>query len=118
MAKKVNIYDDLHEALASAIAYEQGQKVDLRVTEVPTLRKSIRPEEIRSIRETLHATQAMFARYIGVSAKAVQSWEQGTRHPQSAALRLLSIAKENPRILLSGTQKTTAATAARAYGTR
>jgi DNA-binding transcriptional regulator YiaG len=104
MARKVDIYDHLREALAGALAYERGTGVDLRVTEIPTLPKSIRPEEIRAIRENLHATQALFARYIGVSPKAVQSWEQGTRRPQSTALRLLSIAKENPRILLSGTQ--------------
>jgi putative transcriptional regulator len=43
----------------------------------------------------------MFALYLNVSPNAVRSWEQGTRKPQQAALKLLAIAKRNPRALLS-----------------
>jgi len=102
MAKKikVNIYDDMRQALSVSQAYERGDKVDLRVTEIPSPPKLMKPEEIRKIRESLHASQAVFAHFLCVSAKAVQSWEQGARRPQSAALRLLSIAKKNPQLLL------------------
>jgi putative transcriptional regulator len=103
MAKKVNqnLYDGLREALTEAHAYERGARVDLRVTEIPAPPKPIKPEEIRRIRESLHASQAVFAQFLCVSPKAVQSWEQGTRRPQSTALRLLAIARENPRVLLN-----------------
>jgi len=102
MAKKikVNVYDDLRQALADVQAYERGEQVDLRVTEIPSPPKPMKPEEIRKIRESVHASQAVFARFLCVSPKAVQSWEQGLRRPQSTALRLLSIAKKNPRVLL------------------
>ena len=102
MAKKtkVNIYEDMRQALADALAYERGEEVDLRVTQVPSAPKPMKPAEIRKIRESLHASQAVFARFLCVSPKAVQSWEQGIRRPQSTALRLLAIAKRNPRILL------------------
>ena len=43
----------------------------------------------------------MFAIYLNVSTNAVRSWEQGTRKPQQAALKLLMIAKRNPRALLT-----------------
>lgn len=103
MARKINrrLYEGLREALTEARAYERGAKVDLRVTEIPSPPKPIKPDEIRRIRESLHASQAVFAHFLCVSPKAVQSWEQGTRRPQSTALRLLAIAKENPRLLLS-----------------
>ena len=102
MAKntKANIYEDMRQALADALAYERGEEVDLRVTQVPSAPKPMKPAEIRKIRESLHASQAVFARFLCVSPKAVQSWEQGIRRPQSTALRLLAIAKRNPRILL------------------
>lgn len=102
MARKINrsLYDGLREALADARAYERGGRVDLRVTEIPTPPKPIKPDEIRRIRESLHASQTVFAHFLCVSPKAVQSWEQGTRRPQSTALRLLAIAKKNPQVLL------------------
>jgi DNA-binding transcriptional regulator YiaG len=43
----------------------------------------------------------VFAQYLNVSANAVRSWEQGTRKPQQAALKLLVIAKKNPKALLT-----------------
>jgi putative transcriptional regulator len=101
MAKrKVAIYEELKQALGDAQAYEGGEKVDLRVTEIPSPPKKLRPDEIRRIRESLHASQVAFAHFLCVSPKAVQSWEQGLRRPQSTALRLLSIAKNNPTVLL------------------
>jgi putative transcriptional regulator len=71
----------------------------VRVITVPP--KPVSPKEIRRIRETLNATQEVFASYLNVSANAVRSWEQGTRRPQQAALKLLAIAKKNPLALLT-----------------
>lgn len=102
MARKTHrsLYEGLREALTEAHAHERGDGVDLRVTEIPSPPKPLKPGEIRQIRERLHASQTVFAHFLCVSPKAVQSWEQGTRRPQSAALRLLAIARENPQILL------------------
>jgi DNA-binding transcriptional regulator YiaG len=97
---KVKIYDDMRQSLADALAYERGERVDLRVTEIPSPPKPMKPEEIRKIRLTLAASQARFAQYLCVSTNTVQSWEQGARRPQSTALRLLTIAKKNPQVLL------------------
>jgi|SRR5579864_5391209 len=102
MAKKikVKIYDDMRQSLSDALAFERGAKVDLRVTEIPAPPKSMNPAEIRHIRESLNASQTIFARFLCVSEEAVQSWEQGTRRPQSTALRLLNIARKYPALLL------------------
>jgi putative transcriptional regulator len=97
---KVNVYEDLRESLSDALAFERGQAVDLRMTELPAPPKPMTPKEIRQIREKLNASQAVFASFLCVSAKAVQAWEQGSRRPQSTALRLLAIAKKNPAVLL------------------
>ena len=102
MAKKVkvNIFKEMREALAEARAYERGEGVNLRVTVFPPSPKPLRPAEIRQIRESLDASQAQFAHYLNVSANAVRSWEQGVRRPRNATLKLLAIAKKQPRILL------------------
>ena len=100
MRKKVKIFDDLQQSLTTALAHEMGKSIDLRVTEIPSKPKSLKPAEIRDIRRRLHASQLRFAHFLNVSPRAVQSWEQGARKPRSAALRLLSIAKKNPKVLL------------------
>lgn len=102
MAKKIklNIHDDMRQSVADALAYERGKRVDLRVTEMPSPPKPMKPEEIRKIRLTLNVSQARFAQYLCVSTNTVESWEQGTRRPQNTALRLLTIAKKNPVALL------------------
>ena len=95
MKKKVKVFEELRQSLTSALAHEMGEPVDLRVMEVPSRPKSLKPAEIRDIRRRLHASQLRFAHFLNVSPKAVQSWEQGSRKPRSAALRLLSIAKKD-----------------------
>jgi putative transcriptional regulator len=103
MAKKktkVNIFGDMRESLRDAAAYERGEAVNLRVTRIPPTPKQISPLEIRRIRRALGASQPLFAAYLNVSANAVRSWEQGTRRPRQAALKLLVIARKNPKALL------------------
>ncbi|HXN53952.1 MAG TPA: helix-turn-helix domain-containing protein [Candidatus Acidoferrum sp.] len=104
MAKKVkvSIFDDMKEALHGAAAYERGEALNLRVTRIPSRPKPISAKEVRHIRQTLNASQTLFATYLNVSPNAVRSWEQGTRRPRQAALKLLLIAKKNPRALLVG----------------
>ncbi len=97
---KVNIFDDMREALQNAAAYERGEAVNLRVTRIPSRPKQISAKEVRHIRLALNASQALFATYLNVSPNAVRSWEQGIRRPQQAALKLLTIAKKNSKALL------------------
>ena len=97
---KVNIFNEMKEALLGAAAFERGESVNLRVTRVPSRPKPISPKEVRHIRQALNASQTLFATYLNVSPNAVRSWEQGTRRPRQAALKLLLIAKKNPKALL------------------
>jgi putative transcriptional regulator len=99
--KRVNIFNELKQALEEVQEYRQGERTDLRVTALPAPPKEVSPREIRRIRRKLNASQTVFAQYLNVSANAVRSWEQGTRKPQQAALKLLVIAKKNPAALLT-----------------
>ena|SRR5437764_1443953 len=97
---KRKIFNELKMALESALAYERGEKVNLRVTRMPAPAKKMSPREIKEIRNALHASQVTFARLINVSPNTVESWEQGVRQPRQAALKLLNIAQKYPRVLL------------------
>jgi putative transcriptional regulator len=98
---KVKAFDDLRESLRDALAFEGGASVNLRVTELPSAPRKMRPTDIRNIRRSLNASQVLFAQFLNVSPNTIRSWEQGTRRPQGADLKLLSIAEKNPQALLS-----------------
>jgi putative transcriptional regulator len=103
MAKKirVKVFDDLRQSLADAAGYEQGRPINLRTREIPAPPRPLKPAEIRRIRLALNASQALFARFLNVSPNTVESWEQGVRQPDQAALKLLTVAKKYPEAVLS-----------------
>ena len=78
-----------------------SKALDLRAVEMPPRPKPLKPADIRSLRESLNASQALFARLLNVSSNAVESWEQGIREPRQATLKLLHIARKTPGVLLS-----------------
>lgn len=100
--KKIKMFNDLKLSLHEALAYERGKKGGLRVTELPPPPKPLSASQIRAIRQSFKVSQAIFARIINVSPNAVESWEQGVRHPREATLKLLTIAHKHPEILLTG----------------
>jgi DNA-binding transcriptional regulator YiaG len=101
MAKKrAEIFRELQDSLRDALAYERGEQVNLRVVELPPAPQKLRPQDIRAIRQDLNASQLIFAAYLNVSANTIRSWEQGTRRPQGADLKLLEIARKNPQARL------------------
>jgi len=74
--------------------------LDLRAVEIPPSPKPMKPAEIRALRASMNASQALFARLLNVSSNAVESWEQGIREPRQATLKLLHIARKSPGALL------------------
>jgi putative transcriptional regulator len=94
-------FDDVRQSLADAAAYEQGKPVNLRTKEIPSPPRPLKPAEIRRIRLALNASQTLFDRFLNVSPNTVESWEQGVRQPDQAALKLLAIAKKHPEDVLS-----------------
>lgn len=95
-------FADLKEAMEDAVAFEAGKRSNLRVTRIQAPRppKAMSPRAIAQIRQKLNCSQAVFAMMLNISPKTVQAWEQGSREPGDAALKLLTIAKNHPEVLL------------------
>jgi putative transcriptional regulator len=90
-----------HGEKQQASAAKAGKSsLDLRKAELPARPKPLKPADIRALRASLNASQALLARLLNVSSNAVESWEQGIREPRQATLKLLHIAKKNPSVLL------------------
>ena len=98
--KRIRAFKPLERALLDILAYERGEPVNVRVTVLPDAPRKLSPKEIRAVRKKLNASQALFAHLLNVSANTVESWEQGVRKPQAAALKLLHIARTHPEVLL------------------
>jgi putative transcriptional regulator len=82
---------------------EGKKKLTMRVTRIvlPSPIKVLRPKEIISIRHKLNVSQPVFAALLNVPLATERSWEQGKRKPSGAALRLLDLARQKPKILLA-----------------
>jgi DNA-binding transcriptional regulator YiaG len=89
-----------HSQKQETAASKSKSGLDLRAVELPARPKPLKPADIRALRESLNASQALLARLLNVSSNAVESWEQGIRQPRQATLKLLHIAKKNPSVLL------------------
>ncbi len=99
--KKKNRAKEEQRNAAQATSERGNVKLDLRSVEIPARPKPMKPADIRAVRESLNASQALFARLLNVSSNAVESWEQGIREPRQATLKLLHIARKSPDVLLN-----------------
>jgi putative transcriptional regulator len=90
---KNNQFKELLISIGQARKMHTGKLKPGRVTK-------FNPNMVRHIRLKLHASQATFARMIGVNVDTLQNWEQGRRIPNGPALALLKIAELNPQAVI------------------
>lgn len=83
--------EEIIKGLEEALEVSKGNKSvrRMKVDIVPV--KDVTKYEIKSLREELNLSQNDFAAVIGVSKKAVESWETGTKRPNGAARRLIEL---------------------------
>jgi putative transcriptional regulator len=99
--------DDLIQALTDVRDHLGGRrKITMRTTTLalPPRVAGIRPHQVRAIRRKLNVSQKVFAQLLNVPVVTEASWEVGRRNPSGAALRLLQIAKKEPRVLLTAAE--------------
>lgn len=93
------IFERLKEGLEEGVRYERGElELKSNSVEIPRPPREYEAEDIKDIRERLEMSQAQFAKFLFVSTKTVQGWEQGLRRPTSSAARLLQFIEE-PELL-------------------
>jgi DNA-binding transcriptional regulator YiaG len=66
-----------------------------RVRRSPFAQPTLEPADVVAIRNSLAASQAVFAGLIGVSAGTVRAWEQGRKTPSPLARCLLAEVRRN-----------------------
>jgi putative transcriptional regulator len=94
-------FERLKTGLEEGIRHAKGE-ITLKTTtlEMPDRPPDVDAEELVKLRLENGMSQSIFARILNVSAKTVQSWEQGQRKPSQAALRLIQVFRQNPAGLI------------------
>lgn len=54
------------------------------------------PQMVQEVRALLNVSQALFAKFLNVSASAVRKWEQGFETPKGAVCRLMDEIRYEP----------------------
>src|SRR5271157_2992856 len=88
-------------AFAEAIALMQtGEPLErhftVRTYKVEFTPREYGPDDVRRVRGLLGMSQVLFARFLGVDANTVRSWEQGTRPPSPIARRFMDEIEGDP----------------------
>jgi putative transcriptional regulator len=93
---KRDIFNELKEGFGALEASRKG-KITLRET---TLEKKpaikVTPEEVLRLREKLHLSRPVFARYLRTNERTLENWEQGRASPNAQASILIRMVERYP----------------------
>ncbi|MEX2218703.1 MAG: helix-turn-helix domain-containing protein [Phycisphaerales bacterium] len=98
--ERLSVFDQIREGLKDGLAHARGD-LTLRTTTLvapaPRLTKSM----VTAIRKRSGMSQAVFASFLNVPKRTLQSWEHGARTPKAGEARLLQVFAVAPRELES-----------------
>ena len=98
--KRSQLFEELKEGVDAAIKFAQGRPVRgtsvTKVTITPVQKRT--PAQIKELRMKLDMSQALFAGILGVTKKAVESWEAGTKAPSGPVLRMFEILEKEAKV--------------------
>lgn len=103
MPKKDKIPDFCFDELIASVrqgADHAAGKITARTHQLTARAEPFSGREIAAIRKRMNVSQAVFADLLNVPKTTAISWERGLRTPSGAALRLLQIAKNQPKALM------------------
>ena len=93
-AKIVAAFEEAIEAMRSGEPLERH--FTIRTYKVEFKPRDYGPDDVRRVRGLLGMSQVLFARFLGVDANTVRSWEQGTRLPSPIARRFMDEVEGDP----------------------
>jgi putative transcriptional regulator len=90
------LFDRLKAGMEEAIRHSRGEvALKTTVVEQPDPPPEIQPDELAKLRTDNAMSQEVFARVLNVPTRSIRSWEDGTRRPSQAALRLIQVFRQN-----------------------
>lgn len=94
--KKRNLFAEIAEGF-DALADERAGKRTLRTHEVEAKPvANVTAEELVALRERLHLSRPVFARYLRTNPRTLENWEQGRAKPNAQAALLIRLVDRYP----------------------
>jgi putative transcriptional regulator len=94
--KPQSAFERIRQGLDESIAHVRGE-LSLKTTTLAAPAPALSKTRVIGIRKKTGMSQAVFASYLNVPKKTLQSWEQGARAPKAGEARLLQIADADPQ---------------------
>lgn len=82
---KEELFQEMLEGVKQGGEYLKGKRKPSRVFHYAA-------PDVKAIRECNNLSQEGFASLLGISTGTLRNWEQGRRHPEGPAMRLLQVA--------------------------
>jgi putative transcriptional regulator len=94
---KSDAFEAIHSTVAGMLRAGTIDKTTMRSFDESCLTAPapIKPNQIKALRESLHVSQPVFARYLNTSESTVEKWETGAKKPSGMALRLLAVVQKH-----------------------
>jgi putative transcriptional regulator len=91
-----NLFAELTEGF-DALADEREGKLTLRHHQVdPAPAVRISAQELVALRQRLHLSRGVFARYLRTNPRTLENWEQGRAKPNAQAALLIRMVERYP----------------------
>lgn len=91
-----NLFAELAEGF-DALADERKGKVTLRRHQVdPAPPVKVSAQELVALRQRLHLSRGVFARYLRTNPRTLENWEQGRAKPNAQAALLIRMVERYP----------------------
>lgn len=94
--KKRNLFAEITEGF-DALSDARAGKQTLRTHEVEMHpAPEVTAEEVLALRERLHLSRQVFARYLRTNPRTLENWEQGRARPNAQAALLIRLVEKFP----------------------
>lgn len=94
---KSDAFEAIHESAAALHRIGAIDKATMRGFDESCLAvpPPLAPRQIKQLRERLHVSQPVFARYLNTSESTIEKWETGAKRPSGMALKLLAVVQKH-----------------------
>ena len=94
--KKRNLYAEISEGFG-ALADERAGKQTLRTVELEVKQAmNVSAGDLLAMRERLHMSRPVLARYLRTNPRTLENWEQGRAKPNAQAALLIRMVEQFP----------------------
>ena len=94
--QKRNLFDELMQGLDDLADARTGKQT-LRTHEVEiNPAPDVTADELLALRERLHLSRPVFARYLRTNPRTLENWEQGRAKPNAQAALLIRLVEKFP----------------------